>query len=402
VAGSVNIFDVEAEAKRKLPRMVYDFIAGGAGDEISLEANRDAFARATLTPRALVDVSDRRSDVVIAGTKMTMPLVLGPAGLARLVDRDGELAVARAAGKGGIPFCLSAGSSFSIEEVAKASGGPLWFQVYLWRDRDLVGSLIRRASAAGYAALVVTVDVPLVGRRERDMRNGFSAPPRLSLGNLVDIGRRGRWLRNYLAGRRITFQNLVGEADDAAQGDSAALLTDYVNKVLTNASVGWEMIEWIRDLWSGPLIVKGVMAVEDAQKAVALGSDAVIVSNHGGRQLDGCEATLDALPRIASGLDGRVPVLVDGGVRRGADIIKAMSRGADGCLVVRPWWWGLAVGGEAGVSEVIEMLRSELDLTQGLMGITALSGLRSSAADRSLGPPAEGGSAGSAPSSTRS
>jgi L-lactate dehydrogenase (cytochrome) len=367
-----NIGELEQRARRRLPRMVYDFIAGGAEDEVTLRANRTAFARPQLRPRAFVGVAQRDASVEVLGAALSMPLVLGPAGLAGLVHRDAELALARAAGAAGLPICLSIASSYSIEEVARVACGPLWFQLYIWRDLDLVERIVRRAQRAGYSVLVLTMDVPLVGRRERDLRNGFSAPPRLTPLNLLDIARRTRWLQEYVKGREITFQNLVGETDPSASG-SAGAMADYINSHLAAPGVTWETVEWLRGLWPGRLVAKGLLTAEDALKAQAAGLDGVIVSNHGGRQLDGVPATLELLPGIAAAVGERMAVLIDGGVRRGTDILKALALGADACLVARPWWWGLATGGESGVRQMIEMFRNELDIAQGLVGVPSLA-----------------------------
>ncbi len=368
-----NLGELEERARRRLPRMVYDFIAGGAEDEITLRANRSAFTRLRLRPRAFVGVAERSAAVRVLGTDMSMPLVLGPAGLARLVHRDAELAVARAAGAAGLPICLSIASSFTIEEVAAVASGPLWFQLYIWQDRELVARLVRRAQAAGYAVLVLTMDVPLVGRRERDLRNGFSAPPRLTASSALDILRRVRWMQEYVRGREITFQNLVGETDSSARGESAQAMSDFINTRLSAPGATWEMVEWLREMWPGKLVAKGLLTPEDAAKAEAMGVDGIIVSNHGGRQLDGVPATLEVLPLIVEGVSDRVEVLIDGGIRRGTDILKALALGADACLVARPWWWGLATGGERGVTNMIEMLRKELDIAQGLVGVPSIA-----------------------------
>jgi len=374
VVRAVNIDDLEAQARRRLPRMVYDFVAGGAEDEVTLRANRAAFVSTPLRPSAFVGVAARDAAVTVLGTPMSMPLALGPAGLARLVHRDAELAVARAAGAAGIPLCLSIASSFTIEEVARVASGPLWFQLYIWQDRELVTRIVRRAQAADYSVLVLTMDVPLVGRRERDLRNGFQAPPRLSLGNAFDVARRGRWLYTFVRGRPITFQNLVGETSAAARGESAGAMSEYINATLAAPGATWETVRWLRELWPGRLVAKGLMTAEDALRAQEIGLDGVIVSNHGGRQLDGFPATLDVLPLIVDAVGDRIEVLIDGGVRRGTDILKALALGARACLVARPWWWGLATGGETGVTGMIEMLRAELDTAQGLAGLPSIAG----------------------------
>jgi L-lactate dehydrogenase (cytochrome) len=310
-----------------------------------------------------VDVSRRDTSTTVLGTRVAMPVLLAPAGLARLVHPAGELAVARAAGAAGTVFCVSTASSCSLEEIAEAAGGPLWFQLYLWRDDGVVRRLVERAREAGYRALVLTVDVPVVGNRERDARNGVSLRPRLDARTVLAGLARPRWTLAWLRAGDVTFANLVGEV----AGDIAAIAA-AVDRDFGAAAATWERLDWLRRIWDGPIAVKGVLSPDDAREAVRRGADAVYVSNHGGRQLDGCEATLAALPAIVEAVDGRAEVLLDGGVRRGEDAVKARALGANACLVGRPWVHALA-GGERSLAELLETLRADVDRTLALLGV---------------------------------
>jgi L-lactate dehydrogenase (cytochrome) len=326
--------------------------------------NRAAFERVRFDPRWLTDVSQREIATTVLGERVAMPLILAPAGLARLVHPQGELAVARAAGAAGTIFCVSTASSYSLEEIADVASGPLWMQLYLWRSSEVVEGLVARARAAGYHALVLTIDVPVVGNRERDVRNGASLPPRIHLDTALDALRRPRWLLDFLRGSTITFANL---AEIVGSGDPGAIGT-YVDRELNDPSATWERLDWLRRLWDGPLVVKGILSPRDAAEAVRRGADAVYVSNHGGRQLDGSSATLEALPGIVEAVGDRAEVLLDGGVRRGEDVVKARALGARACLVGRPWFMALAAAGEPGVARMLELIARDIDRTLALVG----------------------------------
>lgn len=356
-----SLADFRAAARRRLPRLAFDFIDGGADGEHTLRANEAAFARRTFSPRYLVDVSDRSTDCVLFGQRYELPLLIAPTGMAKIAGPGGERAGASAARRAGIGFTLSTMSSDSIERVAEA-GGRLWFQLYLWNDRGLVERFVTRAAAAGYSALVVTVDVPVIGNRLRDGRNGFVFPPRLRPHTAWDMLRHPRWLAGGPS--RLRFGN-VETAVDSGSGPLA--YARLVNRLLANPAADWTMLSWIRDIWSGPLLVKGILSAEDAQLAAAHGADGVIVSNHGGRQLDGAPATLDVLAEVVAAVPA-LTVLLDGGVRRGSDLVTALALGANAVLMGRPWLFGLATGGEDGVLQVIEILRAELDRTLALIG----------------------------------
>jgi L-lactate dehydrogenase (cytochrome) len=360
----VTIEDFRRVAQRRLPRFVFDYADGAAGDETTMHQNRAAFAALRLYPRQQVDVSKRSMETTVLGRRLPMPMLLGPTGLQRLVHRRADLEVAQAAGAAGVPFVVSASTAFTVEQVAAAGSGDLWLQVYPWRDRKALEHVITRAIAADYSTLVVTVDVPLLGRRERDIRNGMSIPPRITPSNLYQGARHPRWATHLVRGPEITFVNFKALAPTL----NGMALMKWVNDELTNPAAEWSELRWLRRLWPGPMVVKGILTVEDARAAVREGADAIVVSNHGGRQLDDTPATAEVLPRVVDAVGDHTEVLVDGGIRRGTDILKAVALGARAVLVARPYWWGLAAGGSSGVSSVIEVFRSELDMAMALSG----------------------------------
>jgi L-lactate dehydrogenase (cytochrome) len=370
---SVTIEDLRRIARRRLPRMVFDYVDGGAYDELTLRANRADFERLRFRPRALVDVSERDLSAVLFGTRLALPLVLAPIGLAGLVARRGEVQAARAAEAAGIPFCLSTASVCSIEEVRAATVKPFWFQLYMGKDRELARSLIDRARAAGCSALAFTVDVPVAGQRERDLRNGFTVPPRITPANALDTARRWRWMRDVLLGSRLTLGNVPHSRSEGFLPLARLMLRNH------DASKTWREFEWVRSLWPGPLLVKGVLTPEDARLAVAHGADGVVVSNHGGRQLDGAPSSISVLPSIVEAVAGQATILLDGGIRRGQDVLKALALGAHACLIGRAFVYGLAAGGEAGVRRAIEILAGEMDTTLALLGRRSLAELDGSA-----------------------
>ncbi len=370
---AITIEDLRRIARRRLPRMVFDYVDGGAFDELTLRANRADFERLRFRPRVLVDVSERDLSVSLFGNRLALPLVLAPIGLAGLVARRGEIQAARAAEASGIPFCLSTASVCSIEEVRSATVKPFWFQLYMGKDRELARALIDRAHAAGCSVLAFTVDVPLAGQRERDLRNGFTVPPRITAANAFDTARRWRWARDVLLGSRITLGNVPHSPREGFLPLARLMLRNQ------DASKTWREFEWVRSLWSGPLLVKGVLTVEDARLAVEHGADGVVVSNHGGRQLDGAPSSISALPAIVEAVAGRAVILLDGGIRRGQDVLKALALGAQACLIGRAFVYGLAAGGEAGVRRAIEILAGEMDTTLALLGRRSVAELDGSA-----------------------
>jgi L-lactate dehydrogenase (cytochrome) len=366
LARALTVEDLRRLARRRLPRAVFDFVEGGAGDEWTVARNRAAFERLAFHPRILVDVSKREQAATVLGERIETPILISPTGMPGLCWPRGGIAAARAAHEAGTIFTLSTHGSCSIEEVAAGAPGPLWFQLYVWQNRDLTRSFVERARAAGYRALVLTVDVPIISRRERDLRNGFTVPPRITLGNALDTLRRPGWIRRVLLGPRLTLANLVG-APGAPRTDIVTL--GGVANRQVDPSVTWADLAWFRSLWRGPLVLKGVLTVGDARRAVEHGVDGVIVSNHGGRQLDGAPASVEALPAIADAVGDRVEVLLDGGVRRGADVVKALALGARAVMIGRPYLYGLAAGGQAGVRRVLEILKGEVDHTLALVGV---------------------------------
>jgi L-lactate dehydrogenase (cytochrome) len=372
LARALTIDDLRRLARRRLPRAVYDFVEGGAGDERTVARNRAAFDRLLFRPRILVDVSKREQATVVLGQRVATPVLVSPTGMAGLCWPKGEVAAARAAHEAGTIYTLSTHSSCTIEEVAAAAPGPLWFQLYVWQNRDLTRSFVERARDTGYRALVLTVDVPIISRRERDIRNGFTIPPRITVRNALGTLRRVGWMRRVLLGPRLTLANLVG-APGAPRTDIVTL--GGVANRQVDPSVAWADLAWFRSLWSGPLLLKGVLTAADARRAVDHGVDGVIVSNHGGRQLDGTPASVEALPEIADAVGDRVEVLLDGGVRRGADVIRALALGARAVMIGRPYLYGLGAGGSAGVRRALDILAGEVDHALALVGVPRVGDL---------------------------
>jgi len=350
-----NLLELEDLARAKVPRPSFDYIAGGAEDEVSLRRNREAFTKWALRPRVLVDVSRRDTSTSVLGQRVSMPILVAPTAFHGLVHPEGEVATARGAAAAGTLMVVSAIATRELEEVAKAVAGPRWFQLYVWRDREVTAQLVKRAARAGYGAICLTVDTPLLGRREKDERNAFTLPPGLSIANVRPAG-----------------------LDGVPASERGSAFAKYVAELLDPA-VTWKDIAWLRSLTSLPIVLKGIMTAEDATLAVEHRVDGIIVSNHGGRQLDSTVGTLDALPDIVAAVQGRVEVFMDGGVRRGTDVLKALALGAKAVLIGRSALWGLALGGADGVRRVLEHLRGELELAMALTGRAALAQV-----DRSL------------------
>lgn len=369
-------------ARRALPRAVFDFSDGAAEDERTLRRNAAAFHDFDLVPEPLRGAAHRDLSTVLFGKTLSMPLLVGPTGLAGLFWPDGERCAMRAAAKAGTAYCLSHGSVCTLEQLAEgAENANRWMQVFIYRDRGFTRELTERAAAARYDALVLTIDNQLMGNRERDIRNGFVIPPRLGLSETASMAYKWRWLwrmRRDLP--RLTMGNYLKPGQTTGIREIAGQLGSMLDP-----GMSWADVDALRDLWRGPLILKGILSPAEAREAVARGVDGVIVSNHGGRQLDGAIASLDALPRIAEAVGGRIPVLLDGGVRRGADVVKAIALGASACLIARPQLWGLAMGGEAGVAHVLDIFRREIDGTMGLCGITSIREITSDFVSRRQG-----------------
>jgi isopentenyl diphosphate isomerase/L-lactate dehydrogenase-like FMN-dependent dehydrogenase len=356
-------------ARRALPRPVFDFADGGAEDETTLRRNESAFDDIALAPRPLNGAATRDISIELFGRRLSTPVLIGPTGLSGLFWPGGEIAAARAASAAGTVYCLSHASVCTIEELAAARAAPRWMQIFVYRDRGFTREFVERAQTAGYDGLVLTIDNQLLGNRERDIRNGFSIPPRFGARDLASMAGKLPWLMRM--GRelpRITFANYARPGESSDIGAIAARMGSILDPGLS-----WRDVEWLRGLWKGPLLLKGILHPAEAAQAASSGVDGLIVSNHGGRQLDGAIATLDALPGIVAATDGKVPILLDGGIRRGADVVKALALGATACLIARPQLWGLAVAGEAGVAHVLELLRREIDRVVGLMGATRIA-----------------------------
>lgn len=340
----VNVFDFERLAESRLRREVFDYYVGGAQDEVTLRENRAAYDRIAVYYRVLADVGQRSSETTVLGERVSMPVMVAPTAFHRMAHAEGELATARATGDAGTIMLVSTLSNTSIEDIAAAATGPLWFQLYIYKDRAATSDLVTRVEKAGARALVLTVDAPVLGPRERDVRNRFTLPDDLSVKNLLGAG-----------------QGTV------ASGPTGSGLHTYVSTFIDPA-ISWRDVEWLRGLTKLPIILKGVVRADDARRAVEAGVQGVIVSNHGGRQLDTAPATIDALPYVADAVGGRAEVYVDGGVRRGTDVVKALARGARAVMLGRPVLWGLAVDGEPGVARVLEIIRNEFDTALALCG----------------------------------
>jgi L-lactate dehydrogenase (cytochrome)/(S)-mandelate dehydrogenase len=362
-------------ARSALPRAVFDFSDGGAEDERTLMRNEAAFGDYDLVPEPLSGAAQRDLSTVLFGRTLSMPVLIGPTGLAGLFWPDGERCAMRAAAAAGTAYCLSHGSVCTLEQLADAAGpANRWMQVFIYRDRGFTRELVERAAASNYDALVLTVDNQLLGNRERDIRNGFVIPPRLDVSEIAGMAYKWRWLwrmRGELP--RLTMGNYVKPGQTSGIGAIAGQLGSMLDP-----GMSWNDVDLVRSMWRGPLVLKGILSPAEAREAVHRGVDGVIVSNHGGRQLDGAIASLDALPQIVEAVGGRIPVLMDGGVRRGSDVVKAIALGATACLIARPQLWGLAMGGEAGVAHVLDVYRREIDRTMGLCGVKTVGDIRSS------------------------
>jgi L-lactate dehydrogenase (cytochrome) len=372
LARAASVEDLRSIARRRLPRGVFGYIDGAAEDEITLAANSAAYRLIGFRPRVLRDVHDVDPSTTLLGRPLPMPLVLAPTGFTRIADSQGELAVARAAARAGLPYTLSTLSTRSIEEVAAVSSGPKWFQVYVWRDRGLVREMIERAAAAGYEALMLTVDTPVLGRRERDVRTGFTMPPQLGLATLVDGILHPAWTWDFVRAEPIRFANVVGR--EVGDGAAPVALADYIGSQF-DPSLSWRDVEWFQSVWSGPLVVKGIQSVEDARLAAEAGVAAIALSNHGGRQLDGAPAPLSLVPIVADAVGGRVEIICDGGIRRGSDIVKAIALGARACMAGRAYLYGLGAAGERGVDHVLRLLSNDMRRTMALVGCRTLAEL---------------------------
>jgi L-lactate dehydrogenase (cytochrome) len=378
LARAASVADLRRIARRRLPAGVFDYIDGGADDERTLAANERAFARTTFRPRVLRGIGDVDVSSTLLGRPLGYPLVLAPTGFTRIADPQGELAVARAAARAGLPYTLSTLSTRSIEEVRAVSDGRLWFQVYAWRDRGLVKEMISRAASARYEALVLTVDTAVLGHRERDVRRGFSLPPTIRLGTLADGALHPQWTWAFVRSEPIRFANVLGR--DVGDGASPVSLSDYINAQF-DPSLSWHDVEWLRSVWDGPIVIKGIQTVDDAILAADTGVDAIALSNHGGRQLDDAPAAFSLVAPVADSVGDRVEILCDGGVRRGADIVKAVAAGATACMAGRAYLYALAAAGERGVDRALTWFRDDIHRTMTLLGAPTVRDLDSAFLD---------------------
>lgn len=361
-----TISDFRALARRRIPRAIFDYADRGSYDEVTLRRNREDLDAIALRQRVMINVGGRSLATEIAGEAASLPLAIAPTGLTGLFHANGEIHGARAAQDAGIPFCLSTMSICSIEDVREAVDKPFWFQLYVMRDRGFSASLIERARIAGCSALVLTLDLQIQGQRHQDIKNGLSVPPRLTFANALDIATRPGWAISMLAANRRSFGNLEGRVPGA---DSLTTLSQWIASQF-DPTLSWQDIEWIRSLWPGRLILKGILDAEDARTAAEAGVDAIVVSNHGGRQLDGARSSITMLPDVVSAVAGRTQVLFDGGVQTGQDVLKACALGASGCLIGKSFLYALAADGYRGVSKAIDIIRAELDVSMALTGLT--------------------------------
>jgi L-lactate dehydrogenase (cytochrome) len=360
-----SIDDLRQLARRRVPKMFFDYADHGSYAEETLRINRADLETIKLRQRVLIDVSQRDVSTTIIGEKAALPLALAPIGLCGMQWGDGEILACRAAHAAGIPFALSTMSICSIEDVAQAVGKPFWFQLYVMKDRGFVRALIERAVAAKCSALVLTIDLQVLGQRHADVKNGMTVPPEIRVKNVIDIAVKPAWALSVLRGRRKTFGNLAGHVRGMENVNS---LAQWISGQFDPA-LSWKDVEWIRSLWPGKLILKGLLDVEDARLAVKTGASAIVVSNHGGRQLDGAPSSISALPRIVETVGAETEIMFDGGIRSGQDVMRALALGARSCMIGRAFLYGLGAGGEAGVTRAIEIIRNELDVTMALCGV---------------------------------
>lgn len=360
------IEDLRILARRRVPRMFYDYADSGSWTESTYRANQQDFQQLKLRQRVAMDIDNRSLAAQMIGQHVAMPVALAPVGLTGMQHADGEIMAARAAEKFGVPFILSTMSICSIEDVAAHTQVPFWFQLYVMRDRDFIERLIDRAKAAGCSALMLTMDLQILGQRHKDLKNGLSAPPRPTLANLLNLATKPRWVLGMLGTRRRHFGNIVGHVKGVENMGSLSAWTSQQ----FDPRLNWNDVAWIKKRWGGKLILKGIMDAQDARLAVDSGADALIVSNHGGRQLDGAASSIAALPGIVDAVGSKIEVWMDGGIRSGQDVFKAIALGAKGTLIGRAYVYGLGAGGEQGVSTCLELIRNELDLTMAFCGLT--------------------------------
>lgn len=351
-----NVEDLRRLAKRKVPKAIFEYIDHGSYDQLSLKANRNDLDAVRFRQRVLIDVADRSLATTMLGEKVSMPIAIAPTGLTGLMHGDGEMLAAKAAEAAGIRFTLSTMSICSIEDIRSVTKAPFWFQLYVFKDRGFNENVIQRAKDAGCTALFVTVDCQMRGQRHCDIKNGLTVPPRLTARNVFDVMTKPSWLAGVLMGKRKSFGNI----DAYIKNRGGILAAGQWGADNLDTTLSWEHVKWIRKVWPGKLVIKGILDPEDAKRAADMGADAIVVSNHGGRQLDGTPGTITALPRIADAVRDRLEILFDGGIRSGQDVMKALALGAQGCLIGRAYLYGLAAMGEAGVAKTIDLIANEL------------------------------------------
>ena len=360
----LTIADLKNQARRRVPKMFFDYADSGAWTEGTYRANEDDFAKIKLRQRVLVDMTDRSLATEMIGQKVSMPVALSPTGLTGMQHADGEMLAAKAAEEFGVPFTLSTMSICSIEDVASVTSKPFWFQLYVMKDRDFVNNLIDRAKAAGCSALVLTLDLQILGQRHKDLRNGLSAPPKFTPKHIWQMATRPKWCLDMARTKRRSFGNIVGHAKNVSDLSS---LSSWTAEQF-DPRLSWKDVEWIKERWGGKLILKGILDEEDARASLDTGADAIIVSNHGGRQLDGAHSSIAMLPKIADAVGDKVEVHMDGGIRSGQDVLKAMALGAKGTYIGRPFLYGLGADGKQGVTTALEIIRKEMDVSMALCG----------------------------------
>ena len=370
---AADVGDLRTMAKKRMPAGCFDYIDGAAQDEVTAANNVSSYKNYYFRPRVLRDVASISTTTTLLGGQIPFPVMIAPTGFDRIAHSQGELAVARAAKRSGIPYSLSTMGTRSIEEVAEVNDGRKWFQVYVWRDKPLLKEMLDRASASGYEGIMITVDTAVLGRRERDVRRGFSLPPKVGLDTIIDGIRHPRWTLDFLRAEPIQFANVKGSSG-VGDGSTPVTLSDYINSQF-DPTLSWSDIEWFRDNWSGMIMIKGVQTVEDAEIAADMKLDGVILSNHGGRQLDYAPSPMDLVAPVADAVGDRTSIICDGGVRRGSDIVKAVAMGADACMIGRAYFYALGAAGERGVDWVLEFLRAGVEHTMALAGVGSIEDL---------------------------
>src|SRR6201994_130949 len=363
------IEDLRLLHKRRVPKAFFDYADRGSYAEETLRANRDDLERIKFRQRILVDVSKRDLSTTILGEPAALPLILAPVGLLGMQHGDGEILACRAAQSAGIPFTLSTMSICSIEDVAASVGKPFWFQLYVMKDRGFIKALIERAVAAKCSALVLTVDLQVIGQRHQDIKNGMTVPPEWSLSKLFDFATKPAWVAGVLRGKRRTFGNIAGHVKNT---EDLTRLSEWTASQF-DTSLSWKDLDWIRSIWPGKLILKGILDVEDAEEAAKVGAQALVVSNHGGRQLDGAPSSIEVLPEIVDEVGSKMEIMFDGGIRSGQDVMRALALGAKSCMIGRAYAYGLGAGGQAGVAKAIEVIAKELETTMGLCGVNTIA-----------------------------